>query len=185
MIQDHFKLLEQIIRQSNFHMRCLETVRTLALPDWAIGAGFVRNAAWDQMHGYSEPTPLTDVDVLYFDPTDISRSNENELEGQLTHLLPSIPWEVRNQARMHEFKGEPPFLSTEDALKHWLETPTCVAVRLNGDDTMEFLAPFGVDDLIKMFGRPTPAGRKYYQQYQERMRSKNWPSTWPKVMVEL
>ena len=165
-------------------MECLRAVRALALPDWAIGAGFVRNAVWDRLQGYEGTTPLNDVDVLFFDPERTGRGFEQALEERLARALPGCPWSPRNQARMHRRNGDRPYRNTEDALRFWLETPTAVAVRLEDDDRLSVLAPFGLADLMAMVARPTAAGRAKIDQYRARMAAKNWPATWPGVTVQ-
>jgi len=159
-------------------------VRGLGLPDWAVGAGFVRNAVWDRLHGYDAPTPLDDVDVLFFDPADTTRALEVALERRLAAALPGVPWSVRNQARMHHRNGDPPYADTEDAMRHWLETATCVAVRLDPDDLLTIVAPFGTDDLLALRSRPTARGRARHDAYVARMRAKDWTARWPRVRVE-
>jgi uncharacterized protein len=79
----------------------LEAVRRQRLPDWAVGAGFIRSAVWDALHGYAEPTPLPDVDVLFFDGSDVSHARETAIEKALDEALPNISWSAKNQARMH------------------------------------------------------------------------------------
>ncbi len=49
-------------------MGALEAIAALGLPDAWIGAGFLRGAVWDRLHGYAERTPLDDIDGIYFDP---------------------------------------------------------------------------------------------------------------------
>lgn len=164
-------------------MSVLHAVRALALPDGAVGAGFVRSAVWDAAHGYAAPTPLPDVDVLYFDPRDRSRGAEATVEAALRRRMPGVPFSVRNQARMHRRNLDPPYRDTADALRFWLETATCVAVRLKTDGGLEVLAPFGLDDLMALRSRPTPAGRRKSRQYARRMAAKDWPSLWPRVRV--
>ncbi len=75
-----FKLVKDTLLNSLWHMRTLQVVRGLGLLDWAIGAGFVRNAVWDQLHGFDTMTPLADVDVLFFDRADPSPKREAEIE---------------------------------------------------------------------------------------------------------
>ena len=166
-----------------WRLSVLRAVRALDLPDWAVGAGFVRNAVWDHLHGYAEPTPLPDVDVLFFDPADRAGQREGALERRLAEALPGVPWSVRNQARMHRRNGDRPYADTEDALRHWLETATCVAVRLGAGDRLEVIAPFGLDDLLSLRSVPTARGRVRYDAYIARMRAKDWPSRWPGVRV--
>ena len=161
----------------------LETVRRQRLADWAVGAGFIRSAIWDALHGYAKPTPLADVDVLFFDPADVSRDRETAIERALTTALPDIPWSVKNQARMHHRNGDNPYSDTFDALRCWLETPTAIAIRIDDEGRASLLAPFGMDDLIAMICRPTPRGRQKLREYQARMRAKNWPALWPRVAV--
>jgi hypothetical protein len=169
-------------------MAVLRTVRDLQLPDCWVGAGFVRAIAWDHLHGYDRPTPLADVDVVYFDRDVTCRSVEEDHERRLAALWPenrpAVPWSVRNQARMHLRNGDAPYADTADALSHWLETPTAVAVRLKRDDGLDLLAPFGVADLYAMRVAPTPhaLGRRM-ADYCERVKSKPWTRQWPRVRI--
>ena len=159
----------------------LGAVRRQRLPDWAVGAGFIRSAVWDALHGYAEPTPLPDVDVLFFDGSNISHERETAIEKALGEALPDIPWSVKNQARMHLRNGDAPYGDTADALRFWLETPTAVAIRIGDDGVATLLAPFGVDDLLAMACRPTPRGRQRLSAYQSRLRAKNWRARWPQA----
>ncbi len=177
-------------------MAVLRAVRALALPDWAVGAGFVRNAVWDHLHGFAASRadipktaagrngPPDDVDVLFFDPSDCAREREGALERRLADLMPDVPWSVRNQARMHLRNGDAPYADTEDAIRCWLESATCVAVRLESDDGLAVIAPYGLTDLLALRSRPTPSGRAHPADYRARMRQKDWPARWPRVRVE-
>ena len=69
-------LIADIIAQDPVGMKQLRAVRTLALPDWCIAAGFVRNRVWDHLHGIAPPRPPADIDVLYYDATDLSKERE-------------------------------------------------------------------------------------------------------------
>src|SRR5262249_60001440 len=104
--------IADIIAQDPVGMEQLRAVRSLGLPDWCIAAGFVRNRVWDHLHGIAPPRPPVDIDVLYFDAADISKEREAQYEGELKRLLPEVPWQVRNQARMHVWKGVPPHHDT-------------------------------------------------------------------------
>ena len=59
--------LKNLIQSSPYHMKALEALATLDLPDAWIAAGFLRNLVWDYLHGYKTMTPLNDLDVIYFD----------------------------------------------------------------------------------------------------------------------
>ncbi|HLT78494.1 MAG TPA: nucleotidyltransferase family protein [Ferrovibrio sp.] len=165
-------------------MDILRIARRLALPDWAIGAGFLRGMVWDRLCGFASRTALNDIDVVYFDTTDTGRDRENAAEAQLHAWRPDQVWSVRNMARMHLRNGDASYRDTEDAISHWLETPTAVAVSLDADDSLRLLAPHGADDLLAAHVRPTPQGRRKIDQYQLRVTTKNWPARWPCVKVE-
>ncbi len=168
-------------------MAALGAVAKLGLPDCWIGAGFLRGAVWDRLHGYASRTPLDDIDVVYFDPEAPDPAAEAVLERRLGEDLPGLPWEVRNQARMHLRNHDAPYRDSADALAHWLETPTAVALRLNDAGGPELLAPLGTADLLGLVVRPTPYARKHAHRlaaYRARLESKDWPAKWPKLRVE-
>lgn len=172
-------LIASIIAQDPVGMKQLRAARALGLPDWCIAAGFVRNRVWDHLHD-SAPTPLADIDVLYYDAADLSKEPEQAYEARLNALEPA-PWQVRNQARMHVWKGLPQHKSTEDSMIYWLETVTAVGVRLEADDSLTVVAPLGTDDLLGLYCRPTAFGRTRLDEYEARVAAKRWRELWPKV----
>ena len=113
-------LIARIIAEDAIAMEQLRAVRELALPDWCIAAGFVRNRVWDHLHGIVPARLPVDIDVIYFDAGDVSRESETAFERRLDGLLPGLPWQVRNQARMHVWKDVPPHRDTADSMIHWL-----------------------------------------------------------------
>ena len=172
--------IARIIAQDPVGMKQLRCVRTLGLPDWCIAAGFVRNRVWDHLHGISPPREPPDIDVLYYDKSDLSKATEQAFEARLGALLPAV-WQVRNQARMHLPKDLPQHASTADAMIYWLETVTAVGVRLEADDTLSVIAPLGTGDLLGLVCRPTAFGRTRRGEYDARIAAKRWPELWPKV----
>jgi hypothetical protein len=173
-----------MIRSDEWMMEVLRAARTLDLPDWMIGAGFIRNKVWDRLHGYAKKEADTsDIDLIYFDPSDLSEASEEAYNEQLRALCP-VNWETVNQARMHVFHGrELPYKNSEDALSEWVETPTCVAVRLEKDDTITLFAPHGTSDLLSLTVRPTPAFLHDLEKYWGRVNSKHWKEKWPKLTI--
>lgn len=174
------RLIARIIAQDPVGMEQLRAARSLGLPDWCIAAGFVRNRVWDHLHGISPPRPPADIDVLYYDSADLSKEPELAYEARLSALKPA-PWQVRNQARMHIWKGLPQHKNTADAMIYWLETVTAIGVRLEADDTLTVVAPLGIDDLVNLRCQPTPFGRTRRDEYVARIASKGWRELWPKV----
>ena len=161
----------------------LDVLHRLDLPDAWIAAGFVRNRVWDRLSGIWPPRPVDDVDVVYFDAADPEGARETSHEAALCRMLPGVPWHVRNQARMHARKGDPPYRDTADSMLHWLETATAIGVRLDPAGRIEVLAPCGVGDLLGLVCRPTEAGRRWAAEYRARVAGKGWQQRWPKLLV--
>jgi hypothetical protein len=182
---DHASTLRTILMNDPVRWRALWLVQSLELTDCWIGAGFVRNAAWDYLHG-RRPGPLSgDVDVLWFDTGRAEPSEDRRLQAALRSLNPNLDWSVKNQARMHARNGDPPYVSTVEAMRRWPETATAVAARRTGPNHCEIIAPFGLDDLFDLVLRPTPTfiGAKH-QAYRDRIESKGWLKTWPRLGME-
>lgn len=173
----------KLIEADDWMMHVLQTVRQLDLPDWWIGAGFIRAKVWDTLHGYTKRTPLGDIDVIYFDPADTDEATEKRHEAALTRLMPTEPWSVKNQARMHLVNGDKPYAGSEDALAHWPDTPTCIGARLDAQGHVILTAPHGIADLINLTVRPSPAFTRNIEVYHDRIKRKNWPKKWPRVKI--
>jgi uncharacterized protein len=173
----------QVVACDPWMMDCLRAAQQLNLPDWWIGAGFVRNKVWDIQHGYNERTPLSDIDVIYFDPSDINESTEKEYEVKLRQVM-DAPWSVKNQARMHLRDNDPPALSITESLSRWPETPTAIAIKLNEKGELELNAPNGVEDLISLRVVATPYIATHKRAlYNTRVKQKEWDRTWPKLTI--
>ena len=175
--------ISALIGDDLWMMGVLRVVRQLQLPDGWVGAGFVRRKVWDTLHGFKEPTLLNDIDVLFFDPNDLGEEREKAIEHNLAKAMPGLPWSIKNQARMHLCNEDPSYTSTANAMNYWLETPICTAVRLDRDAKLHLIAPFDINDLLKMIIRPTPAGRRRPLAYEARISEKNWQRYWPKCQV--
>ena len=180
--------LRTIARATPWCMQALQAVAQLGLPHCCIGAGAVRNLVWDALHGYVQPSALSDIDVAYFDAHDVQARREVELRQRLETVLPGMPWEVCNQARVHLwFEDEfgyavPPLLSLDDAIASWPEFATAVGLYLQPDDGIGIIAPHGLDDLFNMVVRRNPA-RISEDGYAQRLASKNYAARWPRVTI--
>lgn len=183
----------ELVRHDGWMMKVLSAARDLDLPDWMIGAGFIRNKVWDALHGFSR-TPPSDIDFLYFDRTDPACAGSyietTESEKELEKRLPDVgvPWSVVNQARMHMLKNSPPYTSSEDAISYWVETPTCIAIKLHADDSLSLIAPIGIEDLVGLAVRPNQRyldaiGPTGLERYRRRVTKKGWDKKWPKLKL--
>ncbi|CDO02586.1 hypothetical protein BN988_01057 [Oceanobacillus picturae] len=166
-------------------MRILKIAKKLDLPDWWICAGFVRSKIWDTLHGFKKTT-LPDVDVIFFDKTNIDELEEKRLEAMLHEMLPEVPWSVKNEARMHMVNHFTPYTSSEDAISKFPETATALGVKLNHEGQIILTAPCGIKDVVGLKVKPTPYFAESSDRtviYKDRIKKKNWQSIWHKIEV--
>jgi len=176
-----------LISEDKWMMDILQAAKALNLPDWWICAGFVRSKVWDALHNFKDRTALPDIDVIYFDPTNIDESVEKEYEARLLRLMPNLPWSVKNEARMHLANNISPYSSSVDAISKFPEIASALGVSIDGEGNLILAAPWGIEDVINFEIRPTPyfmetKERKF--MYEERIRKKNWKSIWKSLKVD-
>lgn len=173
--------LRAIVSASPRFLAWLRAARDCCPPEWAIGAGAVRNLVWDHLTGRHNPPP--DVDVVFFGGAD-----EEEVERCLRSRLPGVPWQAKDQALVHTWFerrfGYPveALTSLEDAVGTWPEFCTTVAVRLRPDGDLDVIAPHGLEDLFGLRLRRNPR-RVTVERFRERLASKRIEERWPGVMI--
>ena len=164
-------------------MDILKIAEELKLPDWLIGAGFVRSKVWDHLHGYKTRNLPSDIDLVYFDKD--KKYDDVEINKRLSAQRPDLEWEVVNQATVHNIGEENLNISTADAISKWPETVTAVGVKLE-NGKLKLIAPLGIKDLVTMTVRPTPffmATEIRRNKAKERFEKKRWFEKWPKLIV--
>lgn len=180
--------LTSIVRQSEWFWAALVATRSLKLTSWCIGAGAVRNLVWDELHAFRTPSALSDIDVAYFDSTDFSAARDARFKLRLTDMLPGVRWEVTNQAAVRLWFertfGHPvsPLGSLEESVASWPEFATSVGVVLRDDDSVDVIAPHGLDDLFSMVIRRNPR-RVSVETYRKRVAEKQYRKRWPRVVI--
>jgi hypothetical protein len=179
---------EDIVRTTPWLMDVLRAAREVDAPDWLVGAGAMRNAVWDRLHGYPAPTALADVDVGFFDPADVTPERDRAVEDALRARLGGVPWQAKNQAAVHLWYESrfgyavEPLSSSADAVGTFPETATAVAVRLWPDDGLTVVAPCGLDDLLGLVHRHNPR-RASVEIYERRLTEKRIAERWPRVTI--
>lgn len=165
----------------------LHAVTVSGLPDAWIGAGVIRDVIWGQLNGGFEPDAVHDIDVAFFDPSDLSRQRDEAATQRLRSLL-DRPWEATNQAAVHTwyhdyFGGQPvpAFRRVHDAVATWPETATCVALAATADG-IAVCAPHGLDDLLDGTWRRNPT-RVSIDASRARLARHRVAERWPSVTV--
>lgn len=176
-----------LIIEDKWMMNILHIAEKLDLPDWVIGAGFVRNKIWNHLHGYQKKKVDTnDIDLIYFDPN----GNEENADKKLSEKLKAktgLNWEVVNEAYAHKWYTikPPPYTSSQDAISKWPETATCIGIKTE-NRKLKLIAPYGIEDLVNLVIRPNPAFidiDNVEKVVARRIGEKKWLKKWLKLKI--
>ena len=96
--QTQRQALETIIRGQSVLMSVLVELRAMALPDHLLVAGAIYNSVWNWLTDRDALTGINDIDVYYFDASDLGWDAEDcviqALDARLFGL--PLPVQVRN-----------------------------------------------------------------------------------------
>jgi hypothetical protein len=183
----HRRQVEAILRRDRRLMRQLTVVRRVCGGEFWIAAGAIRDRIWATMHGggISGPQADADVDVVWFDRSGPSRQRDRSWERRLRCADRTTKWSVKNQLRMHRRQDRMPFRSLADALTHWPETSTCIAVQLSDDGRFRICAPNGFADLLELRLRPTAGfSGKRRSIFDARVADRRWLTRFPQLIID-
>lgn len=180
--------LRNILRQSEFHMDTLSQLRGLDFPDWMLVSGAIYNHVWNVLTERDPLMGIKDVDVAYFDERDLSYEAEdaNIYVVNETFAEFPIPVELRNQARVHLWYeqrfGHPfsPLKNSAEMLERFASKTHSVGVRLDDEDEIEVVAPFGLDFMFSFQIEPNYANQNDEAHTQKAERAKE---LWPELIV--
>ena len=183
---DQRAALVGMIRDEPMLMDVLDGIREL--PQGLLVAGALYNLVWNRL---TERPPLhgvADIDVFYFEASDLSYAAEDVVIQQLAARFDDLPLpvQVRNQARVHlwfEDKfGSPftPLTSAEEMLGRYASKTHAVGARLDTNGMIDIVAPFGLDDIFSFRITPNPVLDNKRAHMSKAARAK---SVWPEVTV--
>jgi hypothetical protein len=180
--------LEAMLRDEPVLMEVLRGLREEALPDSLLVAGAIYNMVWNRLTGRPGLNGVNDIDVFYFDASDIGYDAEDlvikRLAARFAHL--PLPVQVRNQARVHlwfpQKFGTPfaPLTSSEEMLGRYASKTHAVAARLEADDSLSIFAPFGLDEIFSFRVTPNHALANKAAHEAKGARAK---AAWPELTV--
>ncbi len=183
MVRAQMDKIVELIKQDPIRVEALNYVSQLDLPQCYIAAGFVRNLVWDSLHNFEVYTPLNDVDVIYFDPTESDPDSYLLYEARLKNCMPELHWQVRNQALMHVRNGDSPYTSSLDAMSYYPEKETAIAIRQIAQGQYECIAAFGFTSLFSYCVTHNP--KRSRDTFESRVNSKAWLLQWPSLRMVL
>lgn len=133
----------------------------------------------DKLHEIKNAEIDYDIDVVFYFSENIDKNFETELEKKLINKMPNIKWSAKNQARMHIKNGHENYANVFEAISHWPETATSIAIKIDEYDNLDLIAPYGLEDLFNLIIKPTPEFDTNI--VEKRIIEKKWLTKWDKL----
>jgi uncharacterized protein len=178
--------LQSLLRRNRHIAAILDQVDAICLPDWHLCAGCVAQTVWNIAFDRPPEAGIKDIDIVYFDPTDMTAEGETAHEARLHRHFAGLPaLDVKNQARVHTWYARvfgyeiAPYTSVADAIASFPTTATAVGVHIV-DGRFDICAPFALDDLLGLIVRPNKRQitRAIYDAKVAR-----WRVIWPDLRI--
>lgn len=196
LIQNKFqKQLKKTVKILKKNKKLVELIKILDeyskennnFNNWYVAAGCINQTVFNYLHNYDIENNINDYDIVYFDQ-DTSYEAEDviikELQKRIKHL--NIEVDIKNQKRVPIWYKEKynreikEYTSTEDAIKSWTSTVTCIGLTLENNKYFIY-APYGLDDLFNMEIKPVKvnATKEIFEE-----KANKWKSKWPKLTIK-
>ncbi|URQ74803.1 MAG: nucleotidyltransferase family protein [Candidatus Ochrobactrum gambitense] len=158
-------------------------------PEFWIVSGVLYNSVWNHLTERPVLHGIKDVDIFYFDASDLSWEAEDRLieHGKALFSDFSLPVEIRNQARVHlwfeQRFGQPyePLRSATESIGRFSTIAHCVGARAETDNTLTLQTPFGLDDIFSFRLRPN---RAIDNAATHRTKARRALSYWPELTFQ-
>lgn len=181
--------LEAIVRAEPVLMAALRGARDLGLPEWWLVSGAIYNTVWNVLTGRPAMTGVKDIDLFYYDDTDLSYEAEDAVIKRAAPVFAAVPVpvEIRNQARVHLWyeshfgAAYPPLHSSQEAIDRFASTTHSVGVQLDAEDRLLVYAPYGLDEMFSF--RLTP-NRVTDNRRTHETKAARALTIWPELRVE-
>ena len=176
--------LKEIVRSYPELMDVLLRARDLDLPDHWIVSGTIYNNIWNYLTERPYMHGVKDVDIFYFDRTDLSYEAEDKEIKRADKIFAGCkpPVEVRNQARVHLWYKDhfgqdyTPLMSCEEGIDRFASITHSVGVRLGANDQLELYAPYGLDEIFSFRVTPNYVLHNEKTHIEKGKRAlQNWP----------
>lgn len=177
-----------IVWQEPLIREALIRARRLALPNWLLVSGALYNTVWNQLTGKPSGYGIKDVDLFYFDESDLSYEAEDAVIRRAAKHFEGLmlPVEVRNQARVHLWyplkfgQSCPRYTSSSESVRHFASKTHAVGVRFDAAGQLDLVAPFGLDDIFSF--RITP-NRVLDNRQTHETKGARAKANWPEISV--
>ncbi|WP_311030127.1 nucleotidyltransferase family protein [Mesorhizobium koreense] len=182
-----YESLHSILLESPLLAPIIEDWEKLELPDCWLVAGSLAQTVWNHVFNLPLAYGISDVDIVYFEPHDLSQGTEARHAARIRKAFSHLPvWiDVKNEARVHLWYAAKfgsaitPYTSTVDAITTFPTTATAIGLR-KSPHGLRLSAPFGVDDLLRAVVRPN---KKQIRREIYEAKISRWIKIWPNLTI--
>ena len=180
-INEQYETFIKIIEKNKDLMLILDYVAKLKLPNFYIAAGSIFQTIWNYYDGKELNFGIKDIDIIYYDKSDLSVENDLKYYGVITEFVKEneLKYEidVSNEARMHLWKMEQgqgeninQYKNSEDAISKWIATVHAIGITKE-NDVIKIYAPYGLSDIYSKTIRPIKHSGNSKELYNKKVDS--------------
>jgi len=179
--------LQRVILNSPALEPIIRCWSAISLPDCWLVAGAIARTAWNDAFAFEPGYGLSDIDLVYFDASDLSEESEARHADRVRRAFSDlgVKLDVKNEARVHLWYSQRfsyeigPYRSMPHAIRTFPTTATAIGIQPSGSQLL-ISAPFGLSDLLGTIVRPNKAQitREIYEAKVAR-----WRAVWPKLTI--
>lgn len=170
----------KIIKQNSDLVTILDYIYELKLPNFYIAAGSVFQTIWNYYDNKPLNFGIKDIDIIYYDPINLSKESEQKLEKTIEDYLKkaglNYELDIHNEARMHlwkknnENKNIDQYKNSEDAIDQWIATVHAIGITKENNE-IKVYAPYGLSDIFSKTIRPIKHKNNSKELYNKKVAS--------------
>lgn len=170
----------KIIKQNSDLVTILDYIYDLKLPNFYIAAGSVFQTIWNYYDNKPLNFGIKDIDIIYYDPINLSKESEQKLEKTIEDYLKkaglNYELDIHNEARMHlwkkdnENKNIDQYKNSEDAIDQWIATVHAIGITKENNE-IKVYAPYGLSDIFSKTIRPIKHKNNSKELYNKKVAS--------------
>lgn len=170
----------KIIKQNSDLVTILDYIYELKLPNFYIAAGSVFQTIWNYYDNKPLNFGIKDIDIIYYDPINLSKESEQKLEKTIENYLKkaglNYELDIHNEARMHlwkkdnENKNIDQYKNSEDAIDQWIATVHAIGITKENNE-IKVYAPYGLSDIFSKTIRPIKHKNNSKELYNKKVAS--------------
>lgn len=180
----------EIIKKNKELMDILNYISKLNMQNYYIAAGSVFQTIWNFYDGKDLNYNIKDIDVIYFNGSDISVSKDLEYYDLIKKYCKENGYDfeidVSNEARMHLWEKEKfnidieAYKSSEDAIDKWIATVHAIGITIDNNE-LKIYAPYGLSDIYSKTIRPIKHKYNTKDIYEKKV--SNWKTRFDNLNI--